>query len=56
MRNKRWNPAQRHTVLGEPGNEAWLEARVRERRKAEQAEAEWHGQRARYRKPKRVIE
>lgn len=24
MRNKRWNPALRHTVLGEPGNDRYL--------------------------------
>jgi hypothetical protein len=29
MRNKRWNPALRHTVLGEPGNEEWSAARAK---------------------------
>ncbi len=26
MINKRWNPALRHTILGEPGNDRYLEA------------------------------
>jgi hypothetical protein len=35
MRNKRWNPALRHTLLGEPGNAAFVEAVTKLRAAAE---------------------
>ena len=28
-RNPRWNPAFRHTVAGEPGNEEWAASRLK---------------------------
>jgi hypothetical protein len=30
MNNKRWNPATRHTVQGEPGNAEFVAAQVRD--------------------------
>jgi hypothetical protein len=38
MRNRRWNPALRHTVLGEHGNDAYVAAKSRAKREAQNIE------------------